>query len=90
MHRSRAALAGCTRRRPLMLVPNVLRETVRRFAVDRIAPVIADYYDRHEFPYELVKQMGAMGLFYGISFALLLLSARLKARRRAGLEDRCA
>jgi hypothetical protein len=33
--------------------------------------------------------MGAMGLFYGISFALLLLSARLKARRRAGLGDPC-
>jgi alkylation response protein AidB-like acyl-CoA dehydrogenase len=44
-----------------------LRETVRRFAVDRIAPVIADYYDRHEFPYDLVKQMGAMGLF-GLPF----------------------
>lgn len=33
--------------------------------------------------------MGAMGLFYGISFGLLLLSARLKARRRAGLGDPC-
>ena len=33
--------------------------------------------------------MGAVGLFYGISFALLLMSARLKARRRAGLEDAC-
>jgi len=27
--------------------------------------------------------MGAMGLFYGISFALLLKCIRLKARRRA-------
>ena len=34
--------------------------------------------------------MGAMGLLYGISFALLLLSVRRKARRRAGLEDPCA
>jgi hypothetical protein len=34
--------------------------------------------------------MGTMGLLYGISFALLLLSVRLKARRRAGLEDPCA
>jgi hypothetical protein len=33
--------------------------------------------------------MGAMGLFYGISFALLLMSARLKARRRAGLGYPC-
>src|SRR5690349_2231594 len=44
-----------------------LRDTVRRFAVDKVAPVIGDYYDRHEFPYELVKQMGAMGLF-GLPF----------------------
>jgi alkylation response protein AidB-like acyl-CoA dehydrogenase len=44
-----------------------LRETVRRFAVDRVAPVIGDYYERHEFPYELIKQMGAMGLF-GLPF----------------------
>jgi short/branched chain acyl-CoA dehydrogenase len=44
-----------------------LRETVRRFAVDRVAPVIGDYYERHEFPHELVKQMGAMGLF-GLPF----------------------
>ena len=34
--------------------------------------------------------MGAMGLFYGMSFALLLMSVRLKARRRAGLADPCA
>ncbi len=44
-----------------------LRETVRRFAADRVAPAIAGYYDRHEFPYDLVKQMGAMGLF-GLPF----------------------
>lgn len=44
-----------------------LRETVRRFALDRVAPVIGDYYERHEFPYELIKQMGSMGLF-GLPF----------------------
>jgi short-chain 2-methylacyl-CoA dehydrogenase len=44
-----------------------LRETVRRFAVDKVAPVIGEYYERHEFPYELVKQMGSMGLF-GLPF----------------------
>jgi short-chain 2-methylacyl-CoA dehydrogenase len=44
-----------------------LRETVRRFALDKIAPVIGEYYDRHEFPYELIGQMGSMGLF-GLPF----------------------
>jgi short-chain 2-methylacyl-CoA dehydrogenase len=44
-----------------------LRATVHRFAVDRIAPVIGDYYERHAFPYDLVKQMGEMGLF-GLPF----------------------
>jgi len=29
----------------------------------------------------------AMGLLYGVSFTTLLLSVRLKARRRAGLDD---
>ena len=31
--------------------------------------------------------MGTMGLLYGISFALLMMSVRLKARRRAGIDD---
>lgn len=44
-----------------------LRETVAAFARDKIAPVIGDYYARHEFPYEIVAQMGAMGLF-GLAF----------------------
>ncbi|NUT31475.1 MAG: acyl-CoA dehydrogenase [Hamadaea sp.] len=44
-----------------------LRETVAAFARDKIAPVIGDYYARHEFPYEIVSQMGAMGLF-GLAF----------------------
>jgi short-chain 2-methylacyl-CoA dehydrogenase len=44
-----------------------LRETVRRFALDKIAPVIGEYYERHEFPYELIEQMGSMGLF-GLPF----------------------
>ena len=44
-----------------------LRETVRRFALDKVAPVIGEYYERHEFPYELIEQMGSMGLF-GLPF----------------------
>jgi short/branched chain acyl-CoA dehydrogenase len=40
-----------------------LRETVGKFARDVVAPVIGDLYERGEFPYEIVAQMGAMGLF---------------------------
>jgi len=44
-----------------------LRQTVREFAHEAVAPVIADYYERHAFPYDLVRQMGKMGLF-GLPF----------------------
>ena len=43
------------------------QKVVRRFAVEEIAPVIGDYYERGAFPYELVAKMGAMGLF-GLPF----------------------
>jgi len=40
-----------------------LRAVVADFARDAVAPVIGDLYERGEFPYELVAQMGRMGLF---------------------------
>src|SRR5689334_4027928 len=40
-----------------------LRQSVRDFAREVVAPVIGDYYERHAFPYEIVRQMGKMGLF---------------------------
>src|SRR6202161_3858910 len=40
-----------------------LRKTVAEFARDVDAPVIGDLYERGEFPYEIVAQMGRMGLF---------------------------
>ena len=40
-----------------------LRRTVESFAHDVVAPVIGGYCERHEFPYDLVRQMGEMGLF---------------------------
>ncbi|GAA0369315.1 acyl-CoA dehydrogenase family protein [Microbispora corallina] len=40
-----------------------LRKTVEEFARSEVAPVIGDYYERCEFPYEIVRKMGAMGLF---------------------------
>ncbi|TMR92071.1 acyl-CoA dehydrogenase family protein [Nonomuraea basaltis] len=44
-----------------------LRKTVEAFARDVVAPVIGDYYEREQFPYDIVRQMGAMGLF-GLPF----------------------
>ncbi|GII83188.1 acyl-CoA dehydrogenase [Sphaerisporangium siamense] len=40
-----------------------LRKTVEEFSRDVVAPVIGDYYERCEFPYDIVSQMGRMGLF---------------------------
>ncbi|MFI1290289.1 acyl-CoA dehydrogenase family protein [Streptomyces sp. NPDC020792] len=44
-----------------------LRRTVEQFAHDVVAPKIGDFYERHEFPYEIVREMGRMGLF-GLPF----------------------
>ncbi|WP_103382270.1 acyl-CoA dehydrogenase family protein [Pseudonocardia dioxanivorans] len=40
-----------------------LRRTVEDFARKDVAPVIGEFYEREEFPYELVAKMGRMGLF---------------------------
>ncbi|GAA3748246.1 acyl-CoA dehydrogenase family protein [Micromonospora maritima] len=45
-----------------------LRESVREFAREVVAPVIGEHYEQHTFPYEIVRQMGKMGLF-GLPFA---------------------
>jgi alkylation response protein AidB-like acyl-CoA dehydrogenase len=45
-----------------------LRKTVEEFAREEVAPVIGDFYERGEFPYEIVAKMGRMGLF-GLPFA---------------------
>src|SRR3954468_2840733 len=44
-----------------------LRKTVEEFAHDVIAPQIGELYEREEFPYDIVRQMGEMGLF-GLPF----------------------
>ncbi len=44
-----------------------LRATVASFAREVVAPVIADYYERGEFPYDIVAGMGKLGLF-GLPF----------------------
>ncbi|RAN75893.1 acyl-CoA dehydrogenase [Bacillus sp. SRB_336] len=44
-----------------------LSDTVRDFADNVVAPVSARHDEEHSFPYEIVKQMGDMGLF-GLPF----------------------
>jgi short/branched chain acyl-CoA dehydrogenase len=44
-----------------------LRATVAEFAQDVIAPKIGEFYEHEEFPYEIVREMGRMGLF-GLPF----------------------
>lgn len=44
-----------------------LKESVREFAREVVAPVIGKFYEQHSFPYDIVRQMGRMGLF-GLPF----------------------
>ncbi|MBY8880813.1 acyl-CoA dehydrogenase family protein [Streptomyces sp. PLK6-54] len=44
-----------------------LRATVAEFAQDVVAPKIGQFYEQEEFPYEIVREMGRMGLF-GLPF----------------------
>src|SRR5215469_5875997 len=44
-----------------------LRAAVAEFARDVVAPVIGGFYERREFPYEIVAKMGKLGLF-GLPF----------------------
>src|SRR3984893_10441657 len=44
-----------------------LRATVAEFAREVVAAVIGDYYERGEFPYDIVARMGKLGLF-GLPF----------------------
>ncbi|NIH78762.1 acyl-CoA dehydrogenase family protein [Amycolatopsis viridis] len=44
-----------------------LRKTVQDFAQSEVAPVIGGFYEREEFPYEIVRGMARMGLF-GLPF----------------------
>ncbi|MFJ9915306.1 acyl-CoA dehydrogenase family protein [Actinacidiphila glaucinigra] len=44
-----------------------LRRTVEEFAHDVVAPKIGEFYEHDEFPYEIIREMGRMGLF-GLPF----------------------
>ncbi|HTT52574.1 MAG TPA: acyl-CoA dehydrogenase family protein [Streptosporangiaceae bacterium] len=52
---------------PLSDEYRALRDTVGEFARTVVQPVIAGYYERGEFPYELVARMAKLGLF-GLPF----------------------
>jgi len=45
-----------------------LRAAVEDFAQEVVAPQIGELYEKQEFPYEIVRQMGEMGLF-GLPFS---------------------
>jgi short/branched chain acyl-CoA dehydrogenase len=40
----------------------LIRDTVRQFALERVAPVAAELDREHRFPYELVAELGKLGL----------------------------
>ncbi len=44
-----------------------LRSTVEQFAREAVAPVIGGFYERGEFPYDIVAKMAKLGLF-GLPF----------------------
>ncbi|HRD44209.1 MAG TPA: acyl-CoA dehydrogenase family protein, partial [Ferruginibacter sp.] len=41
----------------------LVRETVRNYVKKEISPIIEDYAQRAEFPQQIVKQMGELGVF---------------------------
>jgi short-chain 2-methylacyl-CoA dehydrogenase len=40
----------------------LIRDTVRQFALERVAPVAAELDREHRFPYDLVEELGGLGL----------------------------
>jgi glutaryl-CoA dehydrogenase len=38
-------------------------QTINEFVMDRVKPIIADYYEKGEFPFQLISEMGNLGLF---------------------------
>ncbi len=52
---------------PLSDEHRALRDTVAEFARTVVRPVIGGYYERAEFPYELIARMAKLGLF-GLPF----------------------
>lgn len=40
----------------------MVRDSVRRFVDERYLPHVEDYYNKHAFPLEIIREMGKMGL----------------------------
>ena len=40
----------------------MVRDTIRKFVEKEVVPIIDDYFDRHEFPFQLVPKMAEIGL----------------------------
>ncbi|MCU0285913.1 MAG: acyl-CoA dehydrogenase family protein [Acidobacteria bacterium] len=38
-------------------------QTVNEFVMEKVKPIIADYYEKGEFPHHLIKEIAGMGLF---------------------------
>ena len=53
-----------------------IRDTVRRFAREKIAPIAAQLDESQEFPQATIKELGEMGIL-GIGFPVLAVTYRL-------------
>src|SRR5690625_4800324 len=42
---------------------SALREAVAEFAREKVAPVIGELYENHQFPYQIVAELDRMGIF---------------------------
>ncbi|HIV58300.1 MAG TPA: acyl-CoA dehydrogenase family protein [Candidatus Stackebrandtia faecavium] len=42
---------------------SALRDAVAEFAREKVAPVIGELYENHQFPYQIVAELGRMGIF---------------------------
>ena len=59
-----------------------LRDSVAQFAREVVAPIIAGYYERGEFPYDIVARMGKLGRDHAGSRRLARRDADLPVRHR--------
>ncbi|HZD37968.1 MAG TPA: acyl-CoA dehydrogenase family protein [Actinomycetes bacterium] len=64
-----------------------IRDRVRSFCDKEVLPIINDYWERAEFPFELVSKLARLGIictFAGVQSGLAMGSVALPARRSSG------